>query len=81
MDDDALAHAWESFATALREVPEQRVYRATLDSLMRATALSLCQTPAAQEAMQYQQAMMNRAYDGRQYRGIQRGIFGFGITI
>lgn len=81
MDDDALADAWESFGAALREVPEQRASRAMLGRLMQSVALSSFGAKGQLDAMQYQQAHISAPHKTGDYRGLQGGIFGFGITI
>lgn len=65
MDDDALAQAWESFATALQDVPARRLER----SLCRPTRLAdFGVNPMHVEAMRYQ-AMAMRAASPQTYGG------------
>ena len=78
MDDDELAHAWESFATALREVPEQRIKR-RLRQPSQFSDFGI--SPEMQDSMLYQARAMQAGLEHHRYRGIQRGIFGFGIMI
>lgn len=80
MDDNELAHAWESFATALREVPMQREYRARMAYLMRGTCLADFGVDRQQQLTAKYQAMSLHAAS-YQSRGIRPGIFGFGIMI
>lgn len=80
MNDDELAHAWESFATALREVPARRLER----WMCRPTCLA--DLGQKQEAWQYQKLAMHSAANHYRIRGFSSGIFqagmsGLGITL
>lgn len=80
MDDEQLAAAWESFATALYDVPRQREYRARMAYLMRGTSLAdLGLNRQQQLAAKYQNMSLHAA--SHQRRGIRPGIFGLGITL
>lgn len=89
MTDDELAHAWESFATALADVPRQRDYRERMNFLMRPSCLSdLGSHGSLQDSMQYQHEAMRLYEQMRQLhnhnpyvRGIRPGPFGLGITL
>lgn len=71
MNDEELANAWESFATALRKVPEQRENRLRLNAARAADMERMARWQY--EDMRHSQS----AY----VRGIRNGIFGFGLMI
>lgn len=73
MTDDQLAEAWESFATALREVPGRRMERYLLAAGM---------SHAKEDSARYQRMAMNAHMErAHQLRGVRGGLFGFGIMI
>ena len=74
MDDDALAHAWESFATALREVPARRMER----WLCRPSSLEQISAHVAQlnDSAAFNKAMMMRGSPASAYAG-NGGLLGF----
>lgn len=72
MDDQALADAWESFATALAEVPARRMER----WLCRPTRLAdLGQSPALSAAAELNRAMAMRGMPSSTY-ATTSGLFG-----
>ena len=78
MTDDDLAHAWESFATALADVPAQRALR-FLRGEMSPEAAAACSRQ--NEIWNRHYAMMARNSQNPYVRGIRPDIFGFGIMI
>lgn len=71
MNDDELAHAWESFATALREVPGRRMERWLLNEF--------CRTSEQESARRQYEMLRNNP--NPYVRGIRPGIFGLGIML
>jgi hypothetical protein len=80
MTDDQLADAWESFATALADVPRQREHRRRAANMMRGVSVADFGLTRGQEA-QYQAMSIDAASRRSQYRGIKSGIFGLGVMI